>query len=612
MKHPAILVALLLIGLPACAQGPQGVPAVQGHPAKAPVTVSQDVHDGTRIVGVDQFGRTFDAVSSYRPDKQVGMFFWLWIGQPYATGIYDATEITKLPNGIKLLYSFDLLCDSISPDRQAHFWGQPLWGYYNSDDEWVIRRQIQLLTIAGIDFIVFDATNYQTFPNVYPKILEVIDEYVRDGWNPPRVAFYTHARSIRTTLQLYSELYKPGLFPSAWYRMEGKPFIIAYTTVEDDLAEAKQRNDPASPPPPLPQEVLDFFSFRRPQWPFDSVYTDGFPWIEWTYPQPLHQNIMSVSVASHPNVPMSRSITQGVENWGRGWDPFLKANISANVDRGTFFQLQWDHALQVNPDIVFIGGWNEWIAIKQPWGDEYMLCDAANKEFSRDIEPMKEGYRDAFFIQLIQNVRKYKGVWGAMPEGEVRTIDLHAGVKQWSGIKNAYLNSDTKMPGRDAYGAAQTVRYTQPPPRNKVQEIRVCHDEANVYFMIRSEADITSNDGSGSWMNVLLGSGRPALKGWEGYEYRVGRLSHDGTSSVDKLAKDFHSTPVGTAEYRVSGSILQLKIPRKSIGLDSSCEQFYFKVADGVKHPEDIMDYYVSGMALPLGRLSFVYVLGNH
>ena len=593
MKKFGILMGVLAFGLQALAQVPQ---STSGN------------RNGFRVVAVDQFGRTFDAVSSYRTDKQVGMFFWLWIGQPYASGIYDATEISKLPNGIKLLYSFDSLNDSISPDRQAHFWGKPLWGYYNSDDEWVIRRQIQLLTLAGIDFIVFDATNFQTFPNVYPRILKVIDEYVSQGWNPPRVAFYTHSKSIRTTMKLYHELYKPGLYPASWYRMNGKPFIIAYANVEDDLREAKQRSDTLYRPSPLPQEVLEFFTFRKPQWPFDPVYEDGFPWIEWTYPQPLHRNIMSVTVASHPNVPMSRSITQGVENWGRGWDPASKTNIAANVDRGTFFQLQWDHALNVNPDLVFVGGWNEWIAIKQPWGGEYMLCDAANKEYSRDIEPMKGGYQDAFLIQLIQNVRKYKGVRDSLPVGDFRTISISGGIGQWEGVRSVYCSMDSQIVGRESYGAAKTVRYTQPPPRNRLREVRVCHDDANIYFLIQSEKDITSNDGKGSWMNIFVGTDHPELKGWEGYEYRVGRNSENGVSSVEKLGKDFTSSSAGTAEYSVSGNVMQIKIPRKAVGLEVA-RQFYFKVADGVQHPEDIMDYYVSGTSLPMGRLSFIYSL---
>ena len=29
--------------------------------------------------------------------------------------------------------------------------------------------------------------------------------------------------------------------------------------------------------------------------------------------------------------------------------------------------------------MVFVDGWNEWIALKSLWDGEYMLCDAASK-----------------------------------------------------------------------------------------------------------------------------------------------------------------------------------------------------------------------------------------
>ena len=41
------------------------------------------MEDTLKLVGVDQFGRTVESVEGYT-DKKVGMFFWLWIGQPLA------------------------------------------------------------------------------------------------------------------------------------------------------------------------------------------------------------------------------------------------------------------------------------------------------------------------------------------------------------------------------------------------------------------------------------------------------------------------------------------------------------------------------------------------
>ena len=57
----------------------------------------------------------------------------------------------------------------------------------------------------------------------------------------------------------------------------------------------------------------------------------------------------------------------------------------------------------------------------------------------------------------------------------------------------------------------------------------------------------------------------------------------------------------------MSGNILQLKIPKTALGIEGRAS-VYFKVADGIDRPDDIMNYYVSGRSVPMGRLSFRYI----
>jgi len=560
-------------------------------------------------VGIDQFGRAFKPFEKERPDKQVGMFFWLWMGQPYASGVYDATEILKLPDGQRLLFDFEYLNDSISPNGQAHFWGEPLWGYYNSDDEWVLRRQIQLLTQAGVDYLVFDATNTVTYKQVYLKLMSIISEYLAEGWPAPKTAFYTHSRSMQTTKQLYEELYSADLYPETWYRIDGKPLIIAYEQLDDDRAEALSRGDTTYVPTPYSEEISNFFYFKKPQWPSDPYYADGFPWIEWSFPPPLHTDVVNVTVASHPRVPMSYSLTRGLVNWGRGWDPFLKKNIAENVDQGTFFQHQWNHALNLDPPHVFVGGWIEWIAYKQPWGGEYMLCDAVDREYSRDIEPMSGGYGDAFYIQLIKNIRQYKTTPCATDHtgNTGKRINIHRGVSQWEDVETEFRMIGENQPPRDAFGASQTVRYTQSAPRNNLQQIKVSHDEQHIYLLIRTADAITPNDGSENWMNLLIGTGTPSLKGWEGYEFLLNPGSDENTLQIASLTSEYDKKAVGIAKFTLDGKYMQVEIPLTALGIDGHPNSIYFKVADDVNDPTNILDYYVSGSVMPLGRLSYFY-----
>ena len=55
---------------------------------------------------------------------------------------------------------------------------------------------------------------------------------------------------------------------------------------------------------------------------------------------------------------------------------------------------------------------------------------------------------------------------------------------------------------------------------------------------------------------------------------------------------------------------MQISVPRAALGLNDA-EDFYFKVADGVETPAEIMNYYDSGRSMPLGRLSYLYQIGN-
>ncbi len=564
------------------------------------------------VVGVDHIGRSFSTVSAFKKGRQVGMFYWPWIGQPYASGIYDATKIAALPNGIKILTDFKSYDESISPNGQAHYWGQPLWGYYNSEDEWVIRKQIQMITMAGVDFIFFDTTNALIYANVFLKVCAVIDEMQKNGWNPPKVVFYTHSHSFQTVRDLYKELYQPGRYPDTWYKVDGKPMIIAYTDAADDLREAASRSDKSYQPGVLSAEILNFFHFVKPQWPFDPVYPDGFPWIEWKFPQPLHtqSQVMNVTVASHPQVPMSFSLTRANwVNWGRGWDPGTRQNIAGDVDKGTFFQLQWDHAISVDPPMISVGGWNEWIAYKQPYDGEYMLCDAANKEYSRDIEPMTGGYQDAFYLQLIRNIRRYKGMNETVEPNKSKTIDLNGDLSQWNEIKYLIRNMDEKYIARDAFGGARTVRYTQAAPVNKLQEIRVTHDAQNVYIYLKAKDKFTDYNGNDNWLNIFVGTGDPVQKGWESYDYEIGRKYENGEAVIGRLNQDFSAANCGSARYCLKDNIIQIKVPRNAIGLDGQVDKFYFKVAAGVEKPSDIMNYYQTGSAMPMGRLSYMYNL---
>ena len=84
------------------------------------------------LVGIDQFGRTFEAVAEAKEGKRdVGIFYFCTLGQHGFKTIYNVEEILKMENGVDLLFHQDT---EVAPNGEAYFWGEPLYGYYNSAD----------------------------------------------------------------------------------------------------------------------------------------------------------------------------------------------------------------------------------------------------------------------------------------------------------------------------------------------------------------------------------------------------------------------------------------------------------------------------------------------
>ncbi len=564
------------------------------------------------IVGFDEQGRSVDAVSARKTDKEVGIFYFLWLGQHGGDKIYDNSHILA-EHGPEVMFHKDV--PGVSPAALFHWWEEPLYGYYNSGDEWVVRRHMEMLTEAGIDFLCFDVTNANIYPNVAKRIMKVITELREEGWDAPQVTWMTHSYSIRTAQTIYDTFYKDEVYPESWYCVDGKPMIIAYTDEADDKAEAASRGDNSYAPGDLSETLQDFFYVRKPRWPWDPIEKTSWPYTEWQYPQRLNGDMISVSVASHVAVPFSFSVSREnwPDNWGRGWDVKEKKNVREDIMKGTFFESQWLAVRRNDPRFVMITGWNEWVAQKNLYDGEYAFVDNFDMEYSRDIEPMKGGYEDAYYIQMMKLIRsfKYESMEGKIAAKVQKTIDVAGDAAQWSDVNAIYRRVGRDDGTRRAYDAAKVEFFEQDAVNNNLIEIRVTADTENIYFYIKAEDAIVSTD-EANWMNLFIGTGStPTQKGWESYEFVINRSRTGNTASIERLNADFTGETLdATATFSVQGDVMQMSIPRTALGLETASD-FYFKVADGVADPDEIMDYYITGRSMPMGRLSYLYQIGN-
>jgi hypothetical protein len=179
-------------------------------------------------VVTDALGRDlpgFSEVGLPRPNRTVGIFYFLWLG-PHSQkgGPWDITRILARDPAAMQKPESPLWGPMFAP----HHWGESIFGYYNTDDPYVLRKHAQMLSDAGVDMVIFDVTNQQTYRSNYMALLRTWSEVRASGNKTPQVAFlcpfWDPAKVVR---ELYRDLYKPRIETNLWFQWQGKPLILA-------------------------------------------------------------------------------------------------------------------------------------------------------------------------------------------------------------------------------------------------------------------------------------------------------------------------------------------------------------------------------------------------
>ena len=89
--------------------------------------------------GRDHLGRELVSAAETGGEKgrQVGLFYYLWHGQHGTQGPYDISKMEAIDPKVMEKPDSPLWPDP-SHSPMLH-WGEPLFGYYLSTDEWVLR-----------------------------------------------------------------------------------------------------------------------------------------------------------------------------------------------------------------------------------------------------------------------------------------------------------------------------------------------------------------------------------------------------------------------------------------------------------------------------------------
>ncbi len=581
--------------------------------------------------GLGRVSLTNAEVGDPKADKTLAMFYWTWHADLSPRGAVNTTELMKQYPDAKNDYNH------AAWKNTGHycFWNEPIYGFYRTDDAWVLRRQAELLANAGVDVIFADNTNgSNTWRQSYLALYEAWDDAQKNGAvDVPKVSyllpFGPTEGSDEQVRSIYQDIYRPGKYQNLWFYWDDKPMLMGYN------------NNFASRQTNLDKEIYTYFTWRAGQanYRVNSTAAKQWGWLS-VYPQAQYsvrgQNgvlrgmveQMTVGVAVNHNY-VTKEITamNGQNVMGRSYtsdypNRYEVEGPSASL-WGYQFAEQFTYALEVDPEVIFVTGWNEWHAWRQssPWGGSNSLVNNAlvdqfDNEFSRDLEPTKGELKDHYYYQFVNFARRYKGA-SAIPTPSVNaTIDLSAGAEQWTAVEPYYAAYIGNTDDRDAKGYGN-LTYTETSGRNDIIGAQVARDDEYVYFHVECAENITAYTDK-LWMNLYIdAAGDGALDGWNSFDYIVNKTAaSEKTLVLEKFTGNgYASERVADVEYTVDGRYMTVKIAKADLGLSGDDYTINFSWTDNV-HDEgdyetysgDILDFYISGDVAPGGRFKYSYI----
>ena len=570
----------------------------------------QDIRSDT-WAAVDGLGRVLPdstQVGPPRANRTVGMFYFLHLGHDGAVdGPYDVSKILQAhPEAL-----YNVSDSHWGPLYASHHWGESLFGYYDINDDFILRKHASMIVNAGVDVIIFDVSNGVTFRDNYQKLCSVYASIRAKGGRTPQIAFLCPFGNPgdmgrHTVRAVYEDLYANRSYSDLWFRWQGKPLILA---------------DPGY----VDNDLRQFFTLRQNIGPYNLGPTgpDQWAWLE-VYPQHVFMNSdgekeeVAVGVAQNYNTidynstaPMS---FPGA--FGRSYHNNSMDNRTDAVNWGLNFAEQWRRALEIDPLFVYVTGWNEWTAGRYDQWSRWtappvIFVDEFIQEFSRDIEPMSGGHGDHYYYQLVDYVRRYKGVRPLSPVTP-SPIVIDGNFDDWTAVQPSFQTDPGTPVWRDYRGSGKAGPYVNHTGRNDIIETKVSYNGDNVYFYARTN-NFTTNFTDPNWMLLFLNTDANYTTGWLGYDFVINRAVHSSEETSLERSNGSNSyvwTQVGDMPYAMRGKELELMIPRQFLNISSSPVTIHFKWTDNIQQDGMWSDFTLNGDAAPPDRFNFCAVLG--
>ena len=573
-------------------------------------TLIRDLYSDTWVATDDLDRAVVDGAAAPR-DKLVGMFYQIWFTPTNVTypdqKIYNHYQ-TYLDGGIEAVKKVY----TQGPEGWGHYWGEPYFGYYLTNDRWVIRKHASMLSDIGVDFIFLDVTNGNPQTTSYKAIFREYEQMRKEGLQTPDICFFL-ADNVNLVedvfLELWDDVYSTGQYRDLYVMYDGKPLILGnFKSISKESKKLADEN----------------FSWRR-CWALKENVKKGKDFWTWMHetPQPASYNSkkdnaveeISISAGILANTSMGRSFSNGKQPKVGVLEDGSKDEFQFNLEttgQGLLFAEQMERASEVDPYVVLITEWNEWAAGRWngsghptiantyiSWSSSYYV-DCFNPEFSRDIEPMKGGFGDNYYYQLAAFLRQFKGSRMAQPASGQHEITLDGGLSQWADVWPEYRDTTGDTLHRDSLGNGGLVSYKNETGRNDIIYAKVSRSNGSTYFLAVCADKLTAPEGD-NWMNLFINTDRDSKTGWYGYDLIVNR----DNGSIEKFKDNGWVTEnAGKGEIYIGDNHVVIKLDDSICGLGA---EFDFKWADNSTEEGEIMQFLDLGDAAPNARFSYAY-----
>ena len=583
------------------------------------------------LVAYDALGRTLPTAEEcpLKTDKPrtVGIFYITWHtpdhhdGQPYT---YDVTKRIEA----------DSLCTQGNPDfpYATYHWGEPEYGYFLSRDKYVIFHDLSMLADAGVDVLIMDVTNAVCYWDEWEVLFQTMQEMKALGNKVPKFCFWAFNGNVIDVVQsLYERFYKTPRYQDCWFYWDGKPLLLYNATPSIDANPNGGQKDKD-----YSDEVKQFFTLRNMWWGYHSWA--GAPYVggedKWSFgyemndkrvaaltPEQLcskHQGRleeMAVTPAQHPISVTGKSwrretlepALDGKDMPRRAFVPWLGEERETPTQYGIYFQDRWDEALQVDPDFIYLNDWNEWTGGKYRNGKDpsgqadmhidflgrkdnpFYFVDQYNAEFNRTIAPMKGGWTDNYYMQMVQNIRRYKGVAPVPVHRGYQHIKLDGKLDEWQ-PDSSFLDTRGDVIHRDHDGYGDH-HYTDTTGRNDIVRCLVAVDKKNIYFAAETAEPLTPSTDE-NWMLLYIDT------------------DEDGKNDyLIQNSKFINSNGErGNIRRAIGEKCLEIAIPRKLLGKTGNRISLRFKWADNPSYPSDIISVSTTGDTAPNRRFAYQFL----